>query len=198
MLFKCLNITSLLHYTTEYSDKRGFVKVVKWRSELLPMRCSPLTVTGPVPAFSLMVTGAFSSNSPRLTWGGEARCWDTSLTIYAWHIHMHVEGLHCTAPWADSSCGGVRWALRWSFPGGSWPSPPPRYSPPWPPLPGKPEEATAVVSGSLTVITWVKWSYKNYDFTFLDAWCTSPAAIVHTVLSSRKCSRSSSSSPWKV
>lgn len=32
------------------------------------MRCRPLTVTGPVPDFSLMVTGAFSSNSPRLTW----------------------------------------------------------------------------------------------------------------------------------
>lgn len=34
----------------------------------LPMRCNPLTLTGPTPAFSLMVTGAFSSNSPRLTW----------------------------------------------------------------------------------------------------------------------------------
>lgn len=36
----------------------------------LPMRCNPLTLTGPTPAFSLMVTGAFSSNSPRLTWRG--------------------------------------------------------------------------------------------------------------------------------
>lgn len=149
------------------------------------MRCNPLTVTGPVPAFSLMVTGAFSSNSPRLTWGGEGRSWDISPIIYAWHINLHVERLHCTVPWADSSCGGGRWALRWSFPGGSWPSPPPRYSPPWRPPPGKPEETKAVDSGILTV-------------TFLDAWYTSPVATVHTVLSSRKCSRSSSSSPWKV
>lgn len=37
------------------------------------MRCRPLTVTGPVPDFSLMVTGAFSSNSPRLTWGRQLR-----------------------------------------------------------------------------------------------------------------------------
>lgn len=35
------------------------------------MRCRPLTVTGPVPALRRMVTGAFSSNSPRLTWGQE-------------------------------------------------------------------------------------------------------------------------------
>lgn len=42
----------------------------------LPMRCSPLTLTGPPPAFSLMVTGAFSSNSPRLTWG-----WSTCIKL---------------------------------------------------------------------------------------------------------------------
>lgn len=33
------------------------------------MRWSPLMVTGPVPALSRMVTGAFSSNSPKLTYG---------------------------------------------------------------------------------------------------------------------------------
>lgn len=60
------------------------------------MRCNPLTVTGPVPAFSRMVTGAFSSNSPKLTWG-KGECWDTSLSRV---VHSSTcrrkKSLHCT------------------------------------------------------------------------------------------------------
>lgn len=160
------HVAELFHYATGYSDERGFVK---WRSELLPMRCNPLTVTGPVPAFSLMVTGAFSSNSPRLTWGGEGRSWDTPLIIYAWHIHLHVERLRCAVPWADSSCGGGRWALRLSSPGGSWPSPPPRYSPPWRPLPGKPEENHSSWIRHPHCHHIVKWPYQKLWFHIL--WC---------------------------
>lgn len=44
------------------------LKVLRNHPNSLPMRCIPLTLTGPPPAFSLIVTGAFSSNSPRLTW----------------------------------------------------------------------------------------------------------------------------------
>lgn len=57
-----------------------------------PMRCNPLTLTGPPPAFSLMVTGAFSSNSPRLTWRVEG-------------MHPNHSGHFETGEWQETSVG---------------------------------------------------------------------------------------------
>lgn len=105
------------------------------------MRCSPLTLTGPPPAFSLMVTGAFSSNSPRLTWRVEER-----LPNHTGHIsNRRVGEVLVFVPSADSWREGWRLALKWSFPGGSWPSPPRRCSPPWHLLPGKSTKHQSVV-----------------------------------------------------
>ena len=109
---------------------------LKWF--LLPIRCSPLTLTGPVPALSRIVTGALSSNSPRLTWGeGNIKQRDLKPRPLLRHLICRIEAQQCTVPWVDSWCAGWRWALRWSSPGGSWPSPPPRCSPPWRLLPDK-------------------------------------------------------------
>lgn len=104
----------------------------------LPIRCRPLTVTGPVPAFSLMVTGALSSNSPRLTYRGDQIIYvhreEGGGTHGNWHCHRWRPQVPLAGSWRE----GWRWAPRWFFLGGSWLSPPPRCSPPWHPLPGKP------------------------------------------------------------
>lgn len=114
-------------FTNRFSSNRRM-----WE---LPMRCNPLTVTGPVPALSRMVTGAFSSNSPRLTWEIEGKALELHLQ-HARRVNLHLE--RNPVPWAGSSGEGWRWAQKWSSLGGSWTLPPPHWSPPWHPLPDKP------------------------------------------------------------
>jgi len=184
-------------FSVSHQRKYGEVKI-----DELPMRCNPLTVTGPVPAFSRMVTGAFSSKSPRLTWETEGTRWDTPRP---WT--RHAPGLEmCAVPWAGSWGAGWRWAPSWSFPGGSWPWPPPHCSPPWPPRPDKP----VTMKHDVQLIWTSCWQSEQSMFESEETppwprasrWSLRGAVwqteTVHTVLSSRNCSRSSSSSPWNV
>lgn len=171
--------------------------------ELLPIRCKPLTFTGPVPAFSRMVTGAFSSNSPRLTWGEESTGKEVS-NLSLFHVaSVSVLSLFTTS---HSTMGrqpmwrlamGTEIVFPWWFMAVTSTTLLSSFAP------SPKQTCRNYIFMSIYCCQTVQWKiflnemseYYGFMVMWWDQMCV---ATVHTVLSSRKCSRSSSSSPWKV